>query len=171
VIEVELDNEARTGRFILRPQRSATWRDNLWLVVAVAVLAVPIALYRTAFGFWPVLVMCALHLAALTWALYKVSYALLAREVVTVGPEQIVVEAGHREVERRFELTRAWAQVLLRTGARRRHNTLILRSAGRAVELGRFLTDDEREQLAGELERVVTAGPPLAGSPRDRVEP
>lgn len=171
MIEVELDNEARTGRFILRPQRSATWRDNLWLVAAVAVLAVPIALYWTAFGFWPVLLVCALHLLALTWALYKVSHALLAREVVTVGPEQITIEAGHREVERRFELTRAWAQVRLRTGPRRRYNTLVLRSAGRAVELGRFLTDDEREQLAGELKRVVAAAPPLADSNEPRFEP
>ncbi len=171
MIEVELDEEARTGRFILRPQRSATWRDNLWLVAAVAVLAVPIALYWTAFGFWPVLLVCVLHLLALTWALYKVSYALLAREVVTVGSEQITIEAGHREVERRFELTRAWAQVLLRSGARRRHNTLIVRSAGRAVELGRFLTDDEREELAGELQRLVAAAPPLANSTESRVEP
>jgi uncharacterized membrane protein len=171
VIEVELDNDARTGRFILRPQRSATWRDNLWLVAAVAALAVPIALYWTVFGFWPVLLVCVLHLLALTWALYKVSHALLAREVVTVGPERITIEAGHREVERRFELTRAWAQVRLQSGARRRHNSLILRSAGSAVELGRFLTDDEREQLAGELKRVVTAAPPLADSDEPRVEP
>lgn len=171
MIEVELDDEARTGRFILRPQRSATWRDNLWLVAAVAVLAVPIALYWTAFGFWPVLLVCVLHLLALLAALYKVSYALLAREVVTVGAERITIESGHREVERRFELTRAWAQVLLRTGARRRHNSLILRSAGRAVELGRFLTDDEREQLAGELKRVVVATPPLADSNEPHVEP
>lgn len=171
MIEVELDSEARTGRFILRPQRSATWRDNLWLVAAVAVLAVPIALYWTAFGFWPVLLVCLLHLAALFVALYKVSYALLAREVVTVGSEQITIEAGHREVERRFELTRAWVQVLLRTGPPRRRNALILRSAGRAVELGRFLTDDEREELAGELRRVVAAGPPRADSTGAHVEP
>lgn len=155
MIECEIDERTRTGRFVLRPQRSATWRDNLRLVAAVAALAVPIALFWTFAGFWPVLLVSVAHLVALAWALYKVSYGLLAQEVVTVEPERITIEAGHREIERRFELARAWAQVVVRPSADPRRTELVLRSAGRAVVLGRFLTDDERETLAGELQRVV----------------
>ncbi len=159
MIECHIDERAQTGRFILRPQRSATWHDNLWLVVAVAVLAFPIALFWTAIGFWPVMLLCVAHLGALLWALYKVSYALLAQEVVTVGPDQITIEAGHRQVERRFELARPWARVDVRPGPNPRRKELVLSSAGRAVALGRFLTDDERDELADELRRVVTANP------------
>ena len=161
---MELGDDARTGRFILRPQRSATWQDNLWLVAAVAMLALPIALILSVAGAWPVLLLCVLHLLALTAALYKVSYSLLAREVVTVGSDSITIEAGHRQVERQFELDRHWAQVFVRTARRHRRNELIVRSAGRAVTLGQFLTDEEREALAGELQRVVAAGPPLANA-------
>ncbi len=163
MIECEIDQQGRTGRFILRPQRSATWRDNLWLVAGVAVLAFPIALFWTAVGFWPVMLLCVLHLLALMWALYSVSYALLAQEVVTVGSEWITVEAGHRQVERRFDLQRSWAQVVLRSARHAGRTELVLRSAGRAVALGRFLTDEEREALAGQLQRVVAPDRPELG--------
>lgn len=162
MIERELDPGEATGRFILRPQRSATWRDNLLLVGAVALAAVPIAVTWAALGFWPILPLCGLELALLTLALYAVNRSLLAREVVIVDRDAIVVEAGHRELERRYRLGRAWAQVLL-VPVRRDRCRLVLRSHGRAVELGRFLTDEERETLAGDLRAVVGRVPAAAG--------
>lgn len=152
-------------RFVLRPHRSATWRDNLWLVAAIALPAVTIAAGWTAAGYWPILPLCGLELALLTYGLYRVSHSLLAREVVLVEDDRITIEAGHREIERRFELARTWAQVLLQRPRSGWHpSRLIIRSAGRAVECGRFLTDAERERLAGELRRVVAPRP--GGEPR-----
>lgn len=162
MIERELDAGAATGRFILRPQRSATWRDNLLLVGAVALAAVPIALTWAVLGFWPILPLCGLELALLTLALHAVNRSLLAREVVIVERDAIVVEAGHRELERRYRLGRAWAQVLL-VPIRRDRSRLVLRSHGRAVELGRFLTEEEREALAGDLRAVVARVPGAPG--------
>lgn len=158
MIERELDPGAATGRFILRPQRSATWRDNLLLVGAVALAAVPIAATWAAFGFWPILPLCGLELGLLTLALYSVNRSLLAREVVIIDRDAIVIEAGRHEPERRFRLGRTWAQVLL-VPVRRDRNRLVLRSHGRAVECGRFLTEDERGALARELRAVVARAP------------
>lgn len=163
MIERDLDPGAATGRFILRPQRSATWRDNLLLVAAVALAAVPIATTWAALGFWPILPLCGLELALLTLALYRVNRSLLAREVVIIDRDAIVVEAGHREPERRLRLGRTWAQVQL-LPVRRDRSRLVLRSHGRAVECGRFLTEDERGALAREL-RAIVARAPLAPGP------
>lgn len=151
------DSGSTHGRLVLAPHRSASWRENLWLVAAVAVLAVPIAVGWALLGYWIILPLCGLELLALLVGLYWSSHALLAREVVVVGEEVITIEAGRREVERRFELPRHWARVLLLPGRGRTHpRRLILRSHGRAVELGRFLTDDEREQAAAWLrERIA----------------
>lgn len=162
MIERELGPGAATGRFILRPQRSATWRDNLLLVGAIALVAVPIAVTWAALGFWPILPLCGLELALLTLALYRVNHSLLAREVVIVDDDAIVVEAGHRQLERRFRLGRSWAQVLL-VPVRRDHSRLVLRSHGRAVECGRFLTEEERGALARELRAVVARSPAPPG--------
>lgn len=156
MIERELSTDGRSGRYVLRPHRSATWRDNLWLVAAVAFMAVPIAMAWAVAGFWLILPLCGLELGLLTLGLYVVNHSLLAQEVITIDEDQITIEAGKREVERRFELSRSWAQVSVQPPRRPAHpSRLILRSHGRAVELGRFLTNDERDQLAGDLRGVL----------------
>lgn len=154
-----LDGSGR-ARFILQPHRSATWRDNLWLVAAIAAVAVPIAAAWAWAGFWPILPLCGLELVLLLYCLYRVSHSLLAREVVTIEADRITIESGHREVERRFELGRPWAQVRLEPGASEWHpSRLFIRSGGRTVEFGRFLTNAERADLAQQLERVVRRMP------------
>ena len=161
MIESDVDSEGGREQFILRPQRSATWRQNLWLVAAIALMAVPIAMIWTVVGFWPILPLCVLELGFLTLVLYSVSHSLLAREVVIVDDERITIEAGRRQLERRFELQRPWAQVLLKPARSEWHaSRLIIRSAGRAVECGRFLTNREREQLARQLRRAVAVNGP-----------
>lgn len=148
--------DAAAKRLILAPHRSATWRDNLYLVAAVAVLALPIAIGWSLLGYWVILPLCGLELLALLAGLYWCNHALLAREVITVGDEVITIEAGRRRVERRFELPRHWARVLLVPGRKGTHpQRLIVRSHGRAVELGRFLTDDEREDAASQLRELL----------------
>jgi len=160
IVHDDIDSQRGTGRFILRPQRSATWRDNLLLLGAVAVAAVPVAVAWTIAGFWPVLPWCGLELGLLAAGLYSVSRSLLAREVVIVGADEIVIEAGHRELERRFRLGRAWASVILQPARRAvDRSRLIVRSHGRAVEFGRFLTDDERIRLAADLKGLVARQP------------
>jgi len=156
MIERELSSDGRFGRYILRPQCSASWRDNLWLVACVALMAVPTAVAWAAVGFWPILPLCGLELALLTLGLYVVNHSLLAQEVITIDEDRITIEAGRRDVERRFELARPWAQVRVQPAPRHAHpNRLIVRSHGRAVELGRFLTDDERDELAGDLRGIL----------------
>lgn len=143
---------------ILAPHRSATWRENLYLAGAVAAAALPIAVGWSLLGYWIILPLCGLELLALLAGLYWSSHALLAREVVMVDEDTITIEAGRRQVERRFELPRHWARVTLVPGRGKAHpRRLILRSHGRAVELGRFLTEDEREAAADSL-RDLLAG-------------
>lgn len=162
MIEREISADGAQGRYVLRPHRSATWQENLWLVACVAFMAVPIAIAWAVVGFWPILPLCGLELALLTLGLYVVNHSLLAQEVVTIDDDRIVIEAGRRKVERRFDLGRHWAQVLLQPARRRAHpSRLIVRSHGRAVELGRFLTDDERGELADDLRALL--GRPVTG--------
>lgn len=166
MIEREISADGSHGRYVLRPHRSATWSDNLWLVAAAALVALPIAIAWAAVGFWPILPLCGLELGLLTLGLYVVNHSLLAQEVITIDDDRIVIEAGRRDVERRFDLARHWAQVLLQPARRKAHPTrLIVRSHGRAVELGRFLTDEERGELARDLRSVLAhpTGPARCG--------
>ena len=162
MIEREISNDGAKGRYVLRPHRSASWEDNLLLVACVAMLAVPIAVGWAVIGFWPILPLCGLELAFLLAGLYVVNRDLLAQEVITVQADQVVIEAGRRQVERRFDLGRHWAQVWLQPPRRRTQaSRLIIRSHGRAVELGRFLTDAERSELAEDLRAVLARPTPV----------
>lgn len=144
------------GTVVLTPHRSATWEDNLRLVAVVALLVVPIGVGWALVGYWVILPLCGLELGALFLGLYLSSHALLAREVVTVDADSITIEAGRRRVERRFRLPRHWARVALVSGRRPAHpQRLILRSHGRAIELGRFLTEQEREAVAARLRALI----------------
>lgn len=156
MIEKQLDADRITGRFVLRPHRSATWRQNLWLLAAIAVVALPLAIIWAVVGFWLILPLAILQLGIVLAAFWVSSYSLLAREVVTIGPEQIVIEAGHRKPERRFELTRYWSRVLLRERhGRIRRRQLIIQGRECAVECGRFLNEEERESLWRDLRAVL----------------
>ncbi len=160
MVECDRWDGAGCARFILQPHRSATWRDNLWLVAAIAMVAVPIASAWAWAGFWPILPLCGVELALLLYCLYRVSHSLLAREVVTVDAECITVEAGHRERERRFVLGRRWAQVRLESGPSEWHpSRLLIRSGGRTVECGRFLTNAERTEFARRLDGLFRRVP------------
>lgn len=157
MITCERGSAAEQDRMILAPHRSATWHDNLRLVAAVALIALPVAIGWSLLGYWVILPLCGLELGALLLGLYWCNHALLAREVVTIDDELITIEAGRRRIERRFELPRHWAQVALLPGRGQAHSRrLILRSHGRAVELGRFLTDDERDEAATRLRDLLT---------------
>jgi uncharacterized membrane protein len=155
MIEREFALGARHGRSILTPHRAASWRENLYLVAAVAGAAVPIAVAWAVAGYWLILPLCGLELLALTAGLYVTSHALLAREVITLQGDTITVEAGRRRIERRFDLQRAWAQVSLLPEHRWASSRLVVRSHGRAIELGRFLTESERREFAGDLRRTL----------------
>lgn len=156
MIERDLDDGGATGRFILRPNRSATWRQDLWLLAAIAAVALPLALGWSMLGFWLILPLALLQMAVVLAAFWISSHSLLAREVVTVEPERIVIEAGRRRPQRRFELSRYWTRVLLDDGGgRTRPSRLILRCRRLAVECGRFLTESEREGLWRELRSVI----------------
>lgn len=160
MIERELHPSRATGRYVLRPQRSATWRQDLWLLAAIAGAALPLAIGWSLLGFWVILPICVFQLMVVLAAFYANSHGLLAREVVTIDEDRIVIEAGRRRRERRFELPRAWAQVRLWRGrGPLSPSRLIIRAHGQAVECGRFLTDEEREALSVDLRAVIDRRP------------
>lgn len=143
-------------RFILRPNQSLTWRQASIVFGALAVVCLAIAAVFTLNGFWPVLPFAGAELLAVGAGMYVCMLRGTSSEVVSVGERQIAIEKGRRHPEQRWEMPRAWAGVaLLRPAVKWYPTRLVLRSHGREVELGTFLTEDERQQLAGELRRAI----------------
>jgi uncharacterized membrane protein len=78
------------------------------------------------------------------------------REVIVVSDETVTVERAAGSRLSLMVFPRHWARVKLRGPQSSRHpSRLVIESHGRACEVGRFLTEEERRNLASRLQLLV----------------
>jgi uncharacterized membrane protein len=163
-------NGATDCRFVLRPNCSASWREIKIFIAVIGSVCLGVATGFAIVGFWPVLPFAGAEMALLTGALWFTHDRARETEVVEIREDEIAVEKGRREPERRWKLQRAWARVSLDPPRAKHHPShLFIGSHGRRIALGRFLTEDERQGLARDL-RSVLAGrkPTMTPAPDDQ---
>jgi uncharacterized membrane protein len=89
-------------------------------------------------------------------------------ETITLSEEHVEIETREDSQTDRVVFPRHWAQVKLHPAGSRLHpSRLTIESHGRAHEVGAFLTEQERQALAGRLKRWVggvNESPPLSGA-------
>ncbi|MFU8894995.1 MAG: DUF2244 domain-containing protein [Gammaproteobacteria bacterium] len=99
-------------------------------------------------GFWPVVPFAGLELFALGLALGLSMKRSRYRECVSVYDDRIVIEKGTGAIEERLELPRHWTRVeLVRAPWRSHPSRLLLRCHDKSWEVGKVLTETERESL------------------------
>ena len=104
------------------------------------------------FGAWPILPFAGIEMAVLYLAFRYVDRHAEDYERITIRGDNVAVEVREGSRVTRQELNRCWAQVVCEhEGAR-----LALRSHGRDVEVGRYVRDEQRAQVARELKRELT---------------
>ena len=135
--------------WLLSPTRSMTWPQARCFIAAVTAVSVSIgglfAWYRVPL----VMPFSGIEALAVAAAFYLVLRDGERREIVRVAADRLVIEVGTRHLEQRVEFDRFWARVDLQRSRYRYHPTrLFVGSHGRAIELGRFLTDSERETFS-----------------------
>jgi uncharacterized membrane protein len=103
-----------------------------------------------------VLPFAGLEMLVLGWAL---SVSLENAHVVqrlAISPEQVRVDCIDRRSEQHLVFPRHWAKVTLRAPHVALHpSQLLIESRGRAVEIGGFLTEDQRRGLAARLKQMI----------------
>jgi uncharacterized membrane protein len=143
-------------RFELAPNCSLTPRGARLFVGSLAAVTFAVAGLFALQGFWPVLPFAGLEIGLLAWAVRASMRRGWERELIVVSEEQVVIERRVPSGSRRTVFPRHWARVTLRGPLRAPHpSRLTIESHGRACEVGRFLTEDERRRLAARLERLV----------------
>jgi len=133
--------------FELRPNCSLTPRAAVLFYAWVTITSLSVAGYFVALGMWPVLPFAGLELAGLGAALtYSISRGR-SHEKITVTAERVNVELHQGRVRRTIGFPRAWTRVELRQSRLTGHpSRLLLGSAGRYVEVGRCLTENNRRR-------------------------
>ncbi len=143
-------------RIELAPNCSLTPHGAAVFVGSIALLVFAVAIFFAWRGFWPVLPFAGLEVGLLAWAVRASMRSGARREVIVVSDATVVIEQSSAAGWKRAVFPRHWARVKLRDPQRSAHpSRLTIESHGRACEVGRFLTEEERRGLALRLQRLV----------------
>jgi uncharacterized membrane protein len=153
-------------RIRLAPHCSLSKRGALYFYASACATSFGVAGLMALRGWWPVLPYAGLEMLLLGAVLWHSQRRRHWIEVITVTDERIEIDSKIAE-KQSVVFPRHWAQVKLRRAASPLHpSRLLILSHGRSFEVGSFLTEEDRRDLAGRLRRVVgnvNESPPLAG--------
>jgi uncharacterized membrane protein len=143
-------------RIELAPNCSLTPSGARLFVGSLAAATFGLAGFLALQGLWPVLPFAGLEIALLAWAVRSSMRRGAEREVIVVSESDVVIERRASSGSGLTVFPRHWARVKLRDPqTSTRPSRLVIESHGRACEVGRFLTEDERRGLARRLQRLV----------------
>ena len=142
--------------FVLRPRCSLTPASARRFLLLIGSTTFAVAGFFAAQGMWPVLAFAGLEIGLLVWALSASMRAGRCRETILIDADSIRIELCDSRGSHSSVFARHWARVTLRAPHAAVHpSRLVIESHGRACEVGRFLTEDERRVFARRLKQLV----------------
>jgi uncharacterized membrane protein len=141
--------------FDLVPHCSLSERGAMLFFASVCFPTFGVAGLATVLGYWPVLPFAGAEIALLGWALKTNMARRFEHEHIEITERDVIIEST-RDFPHRVVFPRHWARVKIRRPNSPLHRgRLVVESHGRAREVGKFLTEEERCQLAAELRRLI----------------
>jgi len=146
---------AAETHFDLAPNCSLSTHGALLFFGSVCLSTFGVAGVATMLGYWPVLPFAGAEIALLGWALHANMQRRHEHEHIDISETEVVISYA-RGLPQRVVFPRHWAQVKIRRPKSPLHRgQLVIESHGRAHEVGKFLTEEERRHLAAELRRLI----------------
>jgi uncharacterized membrane protein len=146
--------DPETQSLTLWPHRSLPRKGFvIFIGVTFVLLLVPLMAFLGTPVLWGLLPFM-MGVLALTWLLLMRSYADgQLTEVLTLRPERVeLVRTNPRGAEQRWEANPYWVRVEMHRKDGPVENYLTLSGSDRTVEIGAFLSPEERAALYGELQ-------------------
>ena len=142
---------------MLRPNRSWTWRANVYFVATLMIVSLAVAIAFTWNGMWVILPFTVLELTVLAAALYYCVRRTHTTEVLTLSRHRLVLERGISRPSQRLDFDRYFSRFFVRAP---RHpwyrKKIALRCRSEEHEVGSFLTDEEKDDLVQQLRRMIS---------------
>lgn len=102
-------------------------------------------------GAWPIMPFAGLEMLVLYLAFRYLDRHAGDYERITISGDRLLVECLESGRTSRFEFNCCWAQVILKRDVAGSRCRLALRSHGKEVEIGQYLTDEQRISVARQL--------------------
>ncbi|CUH75402.1 hypothetical protein TRM7557_00370 [Tritonibacter multivorans] len=147
------------GELHLWPHQSLTPKGYAgFLAVTALLIALPLLVLLGSVLLWGLLPFLALALFGMKFALDRNRAHAQVLEVLTLGPDEATLVRRDRQGEQQWSCNRYWAQVTLHPHEGPVPHYVTLKGGGREVEIGAFLSEDERKALFDDL-RVALGKP------------
>jgi uncharacterized membrane protein len=156
MVSINKVNSGEGYRFVLAPNCSISWSELLLFYLLTCLVALAVGLFFTLQGLWLVLPFSGLEMLALGAGLYLTSRRVYRREVITLDPEHTRIEKGVQRIDQSWEFKTPWIQVIDELPDRRKpRRKLAISMYGESVEVGSFLANSEKEELAFKLKDCI----------------
>ncbi len=158
MVSASCDSNGNICRVIAEPDRSLNPHQTLWFLASISFVVLSIALGFALIGAWLVLPFAGIELVALALALYLSQARGIARETVHIDAVEVAVSrvravlGADRREEPVARFPTAWLRVRRGAGRGWYPRRLFIGASGRWVELGGFLTEEQRKRFGDEIE-------------------
>jgi len=143
-------------RFVLTPNRSISWPLLLRFYLFTCGVSFSIAGLFMALGFWVVMPFSGLEMLALGLGLYFSCKKIYRQEVITIDKDNIKVEKGYKNVQFERNFDRHWVKIdRLKSIGYKKNIKVMIGSHGENIEIGSFLSKQEKDSLAFELNEGI----------------
>jgi len=142
-----------TFHLTARRNDSLTARGRKVFFVSMAIVSLGIAVGWAIRGAWAIIPFALLELAVLYVALRIIDRHSGDFEKIAITGDRLTIEKSERGRVVRHELNVLWASLVVRREGVGGRVAVAVRSHGKEVGVGDFLTDEQRMDLAGELRR------------------
>ena len=128
----------------------------IFIGLTVAMLALPLLTLLGSFVLWGILPFFALALAGVWWGLSRSYRDGEILEILQLWPDRVeLTRHQHNKPEQHWQANPYWVRSHIHPSGGPVPNYLTLKGDGREVEIGAFLSEDERLALRGELDRQL----------------
>jgi uncharacterized membrane protein len=159
MVSISKDVSGDGFRIVLSPNCSISWRELILFYLLTCVVAFAVGIFFTLQGLWLVLPFSGIEIAALGICLYLTSRKVYRREVITLYRDRTRVEKGLYQAEQSWEFETPWIRLRKEnSGPFKARRKLVLGSHGKYVEVGGFLDDLEKDELAFKLKDCIIRG-------------
>lgn len=156
MISCRFDELDTSACIILRPNRSWTWRANVYFIGTLMVVSLTMAAVFTGRGFWMILPFTVLEIGVLTACLYYCVRRTHTTEVLRLSRDALIFERGVRRPVLHLELERYFARFFVLPPRHPWYKKRIeLKCRDRALEVGQFLSDEEKDELVRNLRSII----------------
>jgi uncharacterized membrane protein len=156
MVIANIDDNSQTGQIVLKPNYSWTWRYNLYLLYTLMGISVTLGISFLLMGAWLILGYSIIEMAVLAACMHYCVSQCSKREVITVSEHDVHIEKGTRRPSKSWDYQRLWAKFLVQHPRHPWDPAVIsIRSHGKELELGSFLSKPDKYELIRQLKRVI----------------